>query len=258
MRSLNILIAEDDVQNQAMLKLILTRRGHQVKSVWNGLQALEAVKKENFDLVLMDVQMPEMDGLEATRQIRKWEKNIHRLPIVLLTAAVPIKIGETYKNAGADTYLAKPFDVKRLELVISVIASDVPNSSPETSIYNMDGTIDNLSTIDEQDGLERFDGDVKMYCETLSEFINGIPARVDHLQQAFDARQWKSISLQAHNLKGVSANFGACFLSVLAYRLDEYSSQQAQEKTLNTLQEIVQHLPTLNETAGKIIIKFNR
>ena len=78
MRILNILIADDEAQNQAMMKLILSRQGHNVKSTWDGTTTLEAVKTESFDLVFMDVHMPEMDGIETTRQIRKWENNKKR------------------------------------------------------------------------------------------------------------------------------------------------------------------------------------
>ena len=110
MRILNILIAEDDDQNQAMMKLILVRQGHKVKSAWNGLLALEAVKKENFDLIFMDVQMPQMDGLEATRQIRIWENKKVHTTIVIITGSVPQNITEEYKSVGADTFILKPFD----------------------------------------------------------------------------------------------------------------------------------------------------
>lgn len=252
MRSLYILIAEDDDQNQAMMKLILMRRGHRVKSAWNGIQALEAVKKENFDLIFMDIQMPEMDGLEATRQIRAWEDNKRRVPIVILTGSAPSQT-DGYKAAGADTYLSKPFDMKRLELVINVIASENFTQPSSESMYQMDGSLSELPTIDKMEALSRFDGDTQMYFESLFEFMKGLPFRLDRIKQALAEQQWDEISVQAHNLKGVAANFGAMQLSVLAYRLDEYSHQQQSEKVKTTFQEISQHLLILNKIASKLI-----
>lgn len=255
MRSLYILIAEDDDQNQAMLKLILTRRGHQVKSAWNGLQALEAVKTELFDVVLMDVHMPEMDGLEATRQIRLWENKKQHVPIVILTGSVPPQISDGYKNAGADTFIAKPFDVKRLDSLINVIASEPQSSILVASIYNLDSSLDGLLALDEDDALSRFDGDMEMYRDTLVEFMRGLPARLERLDQALAAQQWDDVSVQAHNLKGVSANFGASVLSVLAYRLDEYSHKQKSNQALEIFHEINLHMPMLNETVNKFLAK---
>jgi len=253
MRSLNILVAEDDDQNQAMLKLILARRGHRVKSAWNGFQAIDAVKAETFDIVLMDVHMPEMDGLEATRQIRIWENKKQHVPIVILTGSVPPQVSYSYKLAGADTFLSKPFDVKRLDLLITVIASETPNSTPTVSSYDMDAPVDELAALDEQDALERFDGDAQMYRENLAEFVKGLSNRMERLSQALTEHKWEEVSILAHNLKGVSANFGARRLSVLAYRLDEYSHQQKSRQVLKTFQEISQHLPELHEAAIKIL-----
>lgn len=114
MRNLNILIAEDDAQNQAILKLILVRRGHRVKSAWNGIQAVEAVKAEHFDLVLMDVQMPEMDGLEATRSIRSKYPTAHQPRIVAMTANAMQGDREECLAAGMNDYVSKPIQVKEL------------------------------------------------------------------------------------------------------------------------------------------------
>lgn len=253
MRSLNILVAEDDDQNQAMLKLILTRRGHRVKSAWNGLQALNAVKTESFDVVFMDIQMPEMGGLEATRQIRAWENKKQHVPIVILSGSVPPAISETYKLAGADTFLGKPFDMIRLDLLINVIASEEQIPYQKVAMYEMDEPLAELVVMDDLDALARFDGDVEMFHANLSEFIKGIPDRLDRLKQALVAEQWEDVSLQAHNFKGVSANFGAIVLSVLAYRLDEYSHQHKSSQALQTFEIISQHLPVLIEAAKKIM-----
>ena len=226
-----------------------------MSSAWNGLQAVEAIKAESFDVALMDVQMPEMDGLEATRQIRAWEGAKKHLPIVILTGSVPTEISDTYKIAGADTFIAKPFDIKRLELLINIMASEEPNASQTISIYDMDRELSELAVLDEDDALSRFDDDVDMFHDNLSEFIKGIPARLERLNESITSGQWQDVSLQAHNLKGVSANYGAKVLSVLAYRLDEYSHAQRSIEALNVFNEIEQHLPVITEAANNVITK---
>lgn len=253
MRSLQILVAEDDPQNQAMMKLLLVRRGHRVKSVWSGIQALEAVKLENFDLVLMDIQMPEMGGLEATRLIREWENSQRHVLIAILSASVPTQVIESYKSFGADTFLTKPFDLKRLDLLLNLIANEPMQATPGASYYDMDAPLHELPLLDEQEALSRFDGDVQLFHENLAEFLKGLPARLERMQEGLTAQKWEDLSIQAHNLKGVAANFGALQLSVLAYRLDEYSRQKKTGLTQKTFQKITQHLPLLVESARKIV-----
>jgi two-component system sensor histidine kinase/response regulator len=252
MRTLKILVAEDDDQNQAMMKLILVRQGHRVKSAWNGLAALEAVKSENFDLVFMDVQMPEMDGLEATRQIRRWENNKKHIPIVILTGSVPQTITEEYKNAGADTFILKPFDVKRITLLIELIASESESGSPKEPHKKQAETLTDIPILDMQDALLRFNNDRHFYLDNLSEFIQSLPDRQEKLDQALKTQNWTDLATYAHNLKGVAANFGAKQLSTLASDLDGYCQDRKIRLAGKTIREIHQNIATLAEAANKI------
>jgi CheY-like chemotaxis protein len=252
MRTLKILVAEDDDQNQAMMKLILVRQGHRVKSAWNGLAALEAVKSENFDLVFMDVQMPEMDGLEATRQIRRWENNKKHIPIVILTGSVQQTITEEYKNAGADTFILKPFEVKRIILLIELIAGESEASSPKESHKKQDAPLIDVPILDMQDSLLRFNNDARFYLENLNEFLQSLPDRQEKLDQALKAQNWQDLATYAHNLKGVAANFGAKQLSILASNLDEQCQGRKIRLAGKTIREIHQNISTLAEAADKI------
>ncbi|MEW6266662.1 MAG: response regulator [Thermodesulfobacteriota bacterium] len=109
--SLKILIAEDDLISQKLTATILSKHGHKVTIVSNGRQALEAFDRELFDLILMDVQMPEMDGLEATRLIREKEKERGgRIPIIAMTAHVVAGDRSQCLEAGMDTYAYKPIN----------------------------------------------------------------------------------------------------------------------------------------------------
>jgi two-component system sensor histidine kinase/response regulator len=253
MRILNILVAEDDDQNQAMMKLLLSRHGHKVNSAWNGLQAFEAVKTGTYDLVFMDVHMPEMDGLETTRQIRKWENNEKHVPIVILTGSVSENITNEYKLAGADTFITKPFEVKKINLLLNIIADQAETHlEQESQLYSND-TLAGAAILDIQSALIRFNGDYKLYLENLKEFLQTLPDRLQRLKHALKINDWQELSLQAHNLKGVAANFGANQLSMLAFQLDEFSRRHQVEQSTITYSEIDMNILTVLEMGDKII-----
>jgi two-component system sensor histidine kinase/response regulator len=108
-KSLRILLAEDNAVNQKLATRLLEKRGHDVVVAWNGLETLSALEQGSFDLVLMDVQMPEMDGLEATKELRKKEKGTGRhQPVVAMTALVMKGDRERCLAAGMDGYLPNP------------------------------------------------------------------------------------------------------------------------------------------------------
>ena len=140
---LSILVAEDNAVNQRLIVRLLEKRGHRVKLAANGLEALQFAEQESFDLVLMDIQMPEMDGLMATARIRERELasgNGHHLPIIALTAHAMKGDQERFLAAGMDGYLSKPLHPKELdEILAAQIASrshsftDQPSPDPQAA-----------------------------------------------------------------------------------------------------------------------------
>jgi signal transduction histidine kinase/ActR/RegA family two-component response regulator len=118
-RSLRILVAEDNLVNRKLACKILEKRGHFVTSAQNGREALEAVQASDFDLVLMDVQMPEMDGIEATRRIRSWERPARRRTLIAaMTAHAMLEDRERCLEAGMDSYVTKPLQIAELARVL--------------------------------------------------------------------------------------------------------------------------------------------
>ena len=112
---MNILLAEDNPVNQFLTVRLLEKEGHRVEVVVNGRAALAALDADNFDLALMDLQMPEMDGFETTAIIRERERTSgHHLPIIALTANAMVGDAERCLDAGMDGYVSKPVDVRRL------------------------------------------------------------------------------------------------------------------------------------------------
>ena len=117
---LRVLLAEDNKVNALLASVLLTKAGHHVTQVVSGRQVLDALATHNFDLVLMDVQMPDMDGLEATGEIRRSEvRTGRRIPIVACTAHAMAEDRKSFLDAGADGYLAKPFTPEQLHAVIA-------------------------------------------------------------------------------------------------------------------------------------------
>ena len=116
--SLRILVADDDAMGRRLMHLILTQDGHAVEVAANGLEAVEAVKRNQFDIVFMDLHMPDMDGMEASRQIRAWETGGSHTFIVALTASYLPEIGGALFDSGMDNYISKPLDVAQLQRLL--------------------------------------------------------------------------------------------------------------------------------------------
>ena len=120
---LKILVADDDALNQRMMHVLLTREGHHVDLASNGLEAFDAVKFQKFDIVLMDLHMPIMDGLEASRRIREWENGGQHTFIVALTASYLAEEGHLLFDAGIDNYISKPFEMDHIERMLKYSAT---------------------------------------------------------------------------------------------------------------------------------------
>lgn len=113
--SLRILVVDDDALGRRLMRLILSQQGHRVDLAADGREAVEAVKNGCFDIVFMDLNMPDMDGMEASRQIRAWEKGDSHTFIVALTASYLPEIGQALFDSGMDNYISKPLQVEQLE-----------------------------------------------------------------------------------------------------------------------------------------------
>jgi two-component system, sensor histidine kinase and response regulator len=235
-----ILVAEDNAINQKLAVILLGKAGYPTDVVENGIQAIEKVKSGQYYAVLMDVQMPEMDGFDATRHIREWEADRLHIPIIAMTAHAMKGDRERYLEAGMDDYVSKPLDIK---IVLSVLdrwlkspekeetqqisAREVPPAEP-SSIVTLAQNLTPLTAekpMDIDRALERFGGDRSFLIEMTREFINGLPARISELKGALEAGNADTLFRSAHNLKGVSANFSADPLTKLAAELETLGRQ---------------------------------
>jgi signal transduction histidine kinase/CheY-like chemotaxis protein len=197
-RRLDVLLAEDNVVNQRLAASLLERRGHKVTIAANGREALNASARHAFDVVLMDVQMPEMGGFEATAAIRAREsEGGPHVPIVAMTAHAMKGDRERCLAAGMDDYLTKPLDSRKLCLLIEAIASGRAPASG-TAIPDVSDRV-----------LARVGGDRELLADISRLFIDDAPRHLEQIRRALDDRDGESLHRAAHGLKGAAANFDA-------------------------------------------------
>ncbi len=256
----SILLVEDNPINQKMAQVMLSRMGHHVDLANNGLEAVSKVKEGLYDLIFMDVQMPEMDGFEATLQIRLLEGKAHHTPIVAMTAHAMAGDAQRCFDAGMDDYLSKPLERDKVKSMVEkwALFKQSPNG-PESAQKQDPGhdkndrqdEADRDQTLDVERSLPRFGDDWAFYTSLLLDFSKSLPEEVANLHTALDNHQFDRISFLAHKLKGVAANFNSYRLTNLAKQLDASGKAQALEDCQQLMNEI-------DQAAAQIIVRINQ
>jgi PAS domain S-box-containing protein len=219
--SMKVLLAEDNAVNRTLATKLLEKRGHSVVLAENGRQALEILERQSVDLILMDVQMPEMDGLEATAAIREKEKSTGgHLPIIALTAHAMKGDRERCLAAGADAYVTKPISPPELFAAIGQFKSpnQVKSDKPPGS-----GPSPTAVSFDMAAALQRVEGDRDLLDEIIRIFIDECPRILADLQREFDAADLRKVERSAHTLKGSASNLGALVVSQSAAEMEAKS-----------------------------------
>jgi signal transduction histidine kinase/DNA-binding response OmpR family regulator len=205
-----ILLVEDNVVNQQVASGLLTRRGHEVTIAPNGREALDRLDRETFDLVLMDLQMPVMGGLEATAAIRLGERTTgQHIRIVAMTAHALNSDRERCLAAGMDGYLSKPIDPA---LLFAVVEHGREVSGGDQAAH-MSGDVHmavvNPLTFDEKALLRRVSGDDQLMIDVIRVFLEDLPLRLAAIKDAVGSRDAVGLRAAAHALKGAAANLSA-------------------------------------------------
>jgi signal transduction histidine kinase/DNA-binding response OmpR family regulator len=209
--ALRILLAEDNVVNQRVAIGLLTKAGHQVTLAENGRQALDALGTQMFDLILMDMQMPEMSGGEAIMAIRDRERRAGgHIPIIALTAHALKGDRERCLEAGADDYLAKPIVPGTLHERIAVLVTAATPDPPPTAFDQA-----RASAL-----LARVGGDPLLFRDVIELFLDDCPNQIDAIRQAIHDQQSDRVYRAAHKLKGSAGNFDAHEVMALLQRLE--------------------------------------
>lgn len=203
LQGLRILLAEDNAINQLIAVAMLNQWQAQVDIAQNGAEALAKAGRTKYDLILMDVQMPQFDGLEATARLRAEPGLNQRTPIVALTAdAVKVDAG-SYNTLGFTDYLTKPYNEAALYNILAQVSRRAPRLvPPEAAPAATDpGAYYDLQLFG------RLASDPEFVSKLLDIFITTVPAQVHALQEATDHRQWDAIVREAHHLKTTFGNF---------------------------------------------------
>jgi len=235
--SLTVLVVDDDELNRRLMRVLLTREGHHVEVASNGLEAFEAIKVKKYDIVFMDLQMPVMDGIEASRQIRAWENGGTHTFIVALTASYLPENGQVLFEAGMDNYISKPFEMEHIQRLLRYSSRAMLNSSASTNVVPVNAEY-GPQVLDTQLGIEQVGGDSKNYRELLTDFVEQMPAKIQRIHEFCEAHEVEEISRAAHNLKGVAAYLGAVQLSNLAHSLDKQSSGSYTDDLRETIKDL--------------------
>lgn len=251
-KQLNILLAEDNPVNQKVAVSILKKEGFNVTVANNGKEVISLLEKDKFDLVLMDVHMPEMDGLEATKIIR--EKGINT-PIVALTANAFEEDRKRCLEAGMDAYLSKPIRIGELFNVISELFKDKGQSVSETDRENGKTGLEKKDDVAEKDmnqpeidikkALEVVGGDKELLNELLKMFLKDCPEKIKKLEQAIKNKDFKTVQETAHNLKGASGNLALTKIHELCLGLENMGKEKnirGADDMLNRIKEEVSKL----------------
>jgi|GEM_PF-2378014 len=226
---LRILVAEDNTVNQQLALLLLDKLGYRADVAGNGLEVLDALDRQTYDLVLMDIQMPEMDGLEATRALReRWPDPAARPRIVAMTANAMRGDREAYLAAGMDDYVAKPIHREELAAVLArcaphtAAATNAPTAHGGTGSVEADraepvldpSAVDGLLAVFGEDGPQ-------VVSELVDAFLTEAPTLLATLRAALAAGDVEEVHRAAHTLKSNAATFGATGLSAQCRQVEQ-------------------------------------
>jgi two-component system, sensor histidine kinase and response regulator len=240
-----VLLAEDNAFNRALIEHVLEPMGCQVDKATSGSEAVQAFSPGLYDLVLMDCQMPEMDGLTATRRIRSLEGGQTRVPIIAVTAGTVSGTRRACQEAGMDDFLAKPFSLSRLrkkvlEWLLPAIDSEPPEPEEprgEPHVPERAGSeqVMDLSRLEE---LAHEAGTPQIVVELSRIFLDDVARRIVALGLAAKARDQRAYLNVIHAIKGASGNFGAVRIA----RIAETSERKAKHGDLSEVDSAVREL----------------
>jgi CheY-like chemotaxis protein len=216
-----ILLVEDNVVNQRVASGLLTRRGHHVTIAHDGLQALARLESETFDLVLMDLQMPVMGGLDATVAIRQRERaTSQHVRIVAMTAHAMSSDRERCLAAGMDGYLSKPIDPTMLFAVVE-----------HEGMGDIQAAAARRLTFDENDFRHRLSDDQRLMGDHIRAFLKDLPVQLATIEDAVMGQNAEALRAAAHALKGAAGNLSAAGLFEAAHVLERLASESHMDAT---------------------------
>ena len=225
-----ILVVDDMEANRLTAKALIEKQGYQTQLATSGADALSAVHKQPFDLILMDCQMPEMDGYEATRRIRKWEaeQGLAPMPIIAMTGNAYEDEVDRCQAAGMDDFITKPVQPdelgQKLRLIFMAAAGNAVALNNNKTAQEEEN--DMVLPFDRSALLSRFENDVDMIQAVVSAFILESGQFMDRMRTAIESGDVEDLELTAHAMKGSAANVNAEELRYLSLEMEENARAQ--------------------------------
>ncbi|MGA2230308.1 MAG: response regulator, partial [Tepidisphaeraceae bacterium] len=221
LRGMHLLVAEDNEMNQFVTQQTLERAGCTCDIVDDGIKAVQSAQSGKYDLVLMDCQMPRLDGLEASRQIRQWEDlqaKPTRLPIIALTAEAISGDRDRCMAAGMDGYVTKPINGQELFAAIAAVARGRPKIGDACPL---DPATSGQPPIDVESLFRRCMRDADFATRLLEQFDRRAAQDIDLLRRGISTGDIEGTTRRAHNLKSVAAHIGAGGLREIALEIEQ-------------------------------------
>jgi PAS domain S-box-containing protein len=234
-QNLEVLLVEDKPMNQKLIALYLERLGNQVFCASNGKEALHLTESRSFDLILMDIQLPDMDGVEITRHIRNREGSSGRhTPIIAMTAYTQREDQERYAEAGMDGYISKPVSLAELYQGIEKVlrGQDLRESR-------------DVSDREVQDMLDRLDGDTELLQQLIAIFLEDYMQERQYLQESLDRGDWGGVASASHALKGELGNLGMQSAYEIMIDLEDAGKMQDAARVASLLTELDEKIEIL-------------
>jgi PAS domain S-box-containing protein len=251
MKPLRVLLAEDNPVNQKLAIGVLQRLGHDVILAHNGRQAVAAWQSQPVDVILMDIQMPEMDGIEATQEIRRMEQQSGRhVPIIAMTARAMKGDRERCLDCGMDEYLAKPIRIGKLLERLTQVVPDSVRPAPASTTTEMPPE-DRL--IDWTQAMENVNQDQELMSDIFRAFLEDAPRQLDELQQAVERSDAAIVRRSAHTIKGALLAIGAPGPAQCAMQLETQGANNQLEQAAQTLPTLERLLEQVTRELAKIL-----
>ena len=254
-----ILLAEDNITNQQVALGILRKLGLRSDAVANGAEAVKALENLPYDLVLMDVQMPEMDGLEATRQIRNPQSAVrnHQIPIIAMTAHALKGDRERCLEAGMNDYVTKPVDPQALAETLekwlpretTATKKQLPGKPEDTPPFSVQEP--EAPVFDRAGVMVRMMDDEDLFRMVIEAFLDDIPKQIEVLRGYLEDGDAPGTERQAHTIKGVSANIGGECLRAVAFEMEKAARSGDMEYVRAHLPELERQFARLKETMNE-------
>jgi CheY-like chemotaxis protein len=243
-----ILVAEDNLTNQKVAVAMLHRLGYRADLVGNGVEALRALREANYDAVLMDCEMPEMDGYEAARRIREGQTGTRnaKIPIIAMTASAMTGDRDKCLQAGMSDYLAKPVDPRQLAAVLEKWL--IPPVGGEVRPPANQSPAKTEAVLNQEELLARLLGDQGFARKVVAGFLDYVPLQLRSLKNRLDAGDAHGAQVQAHTLMGAAATVSAKALRALCFEAQEAAATGELSRALALLPRLEEQLELLKAT----------